>query len=86
MAREMPRITVTLPAELVEEVRSQVGPRKTSAWVARAIAERLARERLATAVAEYEAEAGPISDEDIAAAEEHTAWKPARSRRKSPAA
>jgi hypothetical protein len=85
MAREMPRITVTLPPDLVDEIRAQVGPRETSAWVARAITEYLARERLAAAVAEYEAETGPISEEDIAAAKNRTAWKPPR-RRRSPAA
>jgi Arc/MetJ-type ribon-helix-helix transcriptional regulator len=85
MAREMPRITVTLPPDLVDEIRAQVGPRETSAWVARAITEYLARERLAAAVAEYEAETGPISEEDIAAANKRTAWKPPR-RRRSPAA
>lgn len=82
----MPRITVTLPAELVEEIRAQVGRGETSAWVAQAISERLARQRLAAAVAAYEAETGPITDEDIAAAKDRTAWKPARVRRKSPAA
>ena len=86
MGREMPRITVTLPAELVEEMRALVGPRETSAWVARAVAERLSRERLAAAVADYEAETGPISAGDIAAAQKRTAWKPPRSRRKPPAA
>jgi Arc/MetJ-type ribon-helix-helix transcriptional regulator len=85
MAREMPRITVTLPADLVDEVRAQVGPRETSAWVAGAIAERLARERLAAAVADYEAETGPITEHDIATAKDRTRWKPPRARRKSPA-
>lgn len=82
----MPRITVTLPAELVEQLRAQVGTGETSAWVAGAIAERLARERLAAAVADYEAEAGAISDEDIAAAKKRTAWNPPGSRRRPPAA
>lgn len=86
MAREMPRITVTLPPDLVEEIRARVGPRETSAWVARAITEYLARERLAAAVAEYEGETSPISEDDIAAAKTRTAWKPARPRRRSPAA
>lgn len=86
MAREMPRVTVTLPADLVREMRSQVGPRETSAWVAKAIADRLALERLADAVTEYEANAGPITEEDIAAARRRTEWKPRRSRRKPPAA
>jgi hypothetical protein len=82
----MPRVTVTLPADLVEEMRARVGPRETSAWVAGAIADRLALERLGAAVAEYESENGPITDEDIAAALKRTAWKPTKSRRKPPAA
>lgn len=47
---------------------------------------RLARERLAAAIAEYEADAGPITDEDIAAARARTAWQPPARRRKPPAA
>ncbi|MGI9157045.1 MAG: hypothetical protein ACR2FG_10460 [Marmoricola sp.] len=35
-----------------------------------------AREGLAAAIAEYEADAGPITDEDIVAAKARTAWKP----------
>lgn len=86
MAREMPRVTVTLPAALVEEMRAQVGPRETSAWVAGAIADRLALERLGAAVADYESEHGEISDSDIAAALKRTAWRAGNSRRKPPAA
>lgn len=82
----MPRLTVTLPRELVQEVRSRVSPREISAWVAQAVAERLGREDLMAVVAEYEAEAGPISDEDIAVARRRTAWEPGRGRRKPPAA
>lgn len=82
----MPRLTVTLPPELVQEVRSRVGPGEISAWVAQALAERLGREDLLAAVVEYEAETGPITDEDIAAAKRHTAWEPAKGRRKPPAA
>jgi len=40
-------------------------------------AERLAMARLSAAVAEYEVDAGRITDEDIAAARAHTAWQPA---------
>lgn len=82
----MPQLTVTLPPELVQEVRSRVGPREISAWVAQAVAERLGREDLMAAVTEYEAEAGAITDEDIAAAKRRTAWEPGRGRQKPPAA
>jgi len=81
----MPRLTVTLPSDLVEEVRARAGRGGVSSWIAQAAAERLSRERLAAAVAEYEADAGPITDADIAAARARTAWKPT-ARRKPPAA
>jgi hypothetical protein len=86
MNREMPRLTVTLPGDLVEEVRERAGRGGVSSWIAQAAAERLARERLAAAIAEYEADAGPITDEDIAAARARTAWQPTTRRRKPPAA
>ncbi|HEU5267813.1 MAG TPA: hypothetical protein VFU35_13980 [Jatrophihabitans sp.] len=86
MDREMPRLTVTLPSDLVAEVRARAGRGGVSSWIAQAAAERLARERLAAAIAEYEAEAGPITDEVIAAARARTAWRPPARRRKPPAA
>lgn len=79
----MPRLTVTLPADLLDEVRARTGRGTVSSWIAQAVAERLARERLAAAVAEYEAESGVITDEDIAAARARTAWKPPAGRRTS---
>lgn len=82
----MPRLTVTLPPELVQEVRRRVGHREMSGWVALAISERLGREDLMAAVADYEAESGPITEEDIAAAKRRTAWELARRQRKPPAA
>lgn len=82
----MPRLTVTLPGDLVEEVRARAGRGGVSSWIAQAAAERLGRERLAAAIAEYEADAGLITDEDIAAARAHTAWQPPPRHRKPPAA
>lgn len=69
----MPRLTVTLPGDLAEEVRARAGRRGVSSWIAQAAAERLGRERLAAAIAEYEADAGLVTDEDIAAARTRTA-------------
>ncbi len=86
MDREMPRLTVTLPGDLAEEVRVRAGRGGVSSWIAQAAAERLARERLSAAIAEYEADAGRITDEDIAAARARTAWQPVARRRKPPAA
>lgn len=82
----MPRLTVTLPGDLVDEVRRRAGRGGVSSWMAQAAAERLAREHLAAAIAEYETDAGPISEEDIAAARARTAWQPTAGRRKPPAA
>lgn len=48
------------------------------------MAERLSRERLAAAIAEYESETGPITEEDIAAARARTAWEPRDARRRKP--
>lgn len=86
MTREMPRVTVTLPAELVAEMRARIGPRETSAWVAAAIADRLALEGLGAVIADYEAEFGAITEDDIALALDRTAWTPPKSRRRPPAA
>lgn len=82
----MPRLTVTLPADMVEDVRARADRGNVSSWIAQAVAERLARERLAAAIAEYEAEAGVITDEDIAAARARTVWEPASARRRKPPA
>ena len=86
MDRAMPRLTITLPADLVEDVRARAEHGNISSWIAQAVAERLSRERLAAAIAEYEAEAGAITDEDIAAARAHTTWEPSLRRSKPPAA
>lgn len=82
----MPRLTVTLPGDLLDEVRTRAGRGGVSSWMAQAAAERLGRERLAAAIAEYEAEEGAITEEDIAAARARTAWQPPGRRRKPPAA
>ncbi len=82
----MPRLTVTLPGDLVDEVRRRAGRGGVSAWIAQAAAERLAREQLAAAIAEYETDAGPITEKDIAAARARTTWQATARRRKPPAA
>lgn len=82
----MPRLTVTLPGDLVDEVRRRAGRGGVSSWMAQAAADRLARENLAAAIAEYEVDAGPITEKDIAAARASTTWQPAARHRKPPAA
>ena len=68
------RLTVTVDADLVEAGNAAVAAGRAeslSGWVNLALAERKAKERrlraLAEAVADYEAQFGPISDEEIAA-------------------
>lgn len=82
----MPRLTVTLPADLVEEVQARAERGNASSWIAPAVAERLARERLSAAIAEYDAEAGVITDEDIAARARISWGTPSIRRRKPPVA
>lgn len=82
----MPRLTVTLPAQLLDAVRERAGRGGVSSWIAQAAADRLSREQLGAAIADYEAEAGPLTADDLAAALERTAWRPAGERRSSPAA
>lgn len=52
MADEMVRIHIMLPRRVVEAVDRLVGPRKRSAFVAPAVAEKLAHEQLGKALAE----------------------------------
>jgi hypothetical protein len=86
MERAMPRLTITLPAALIEDVRARADRGNVSPWVAQAVAERLARERLAAAITEYEGEAGSITDDEIVAARSRTAWEPSARRHSPPAA
>jgi metal-responsive CopG/Arc/MetJ family transcriptional regulator len=68
------RITVTVDAEILEagnEAVAQGREESLSAWVNRALAERVAKERrlaaMAAAISAYEAEFGAISEEELAA-------------------
>ncbi len=68
------RLTVTVDPHLVQAGQEAVAERRVdslSAWVNIALAERAAKDRrlraLAQAVAAYEAEFGPITDEELAA-------------------
>lgn len=82
----MPRLTVTLPADLLDAVRQRAGRGGVSSWMAQAAADRLSREQLGAAIADYEAEAGPLTPEDLAGALERTAWQPANKGRNTSAA
>ncbi len=68
------RVTVTIEFDLLDEVRAFVKEgtcRSLSEWINEAIAERLAEDRrlavLRQMIAEYEAEHGVITEEDMAA-------------------
>ncbi|MER6105374.1 hypothetical protein ABT115_24480 [Streptomyces sp. NPDC001832] len=63
------KYTVTLPEELAEEIRSEVGPGAFSAYVTRAIERQREHDRLGELVERMEGEYGPVADTDLAAAE-----------------
>jgi hypothetical protein len=60
---------VTLPEELAEEIRSEVGPGGFSRYVTQAVERQRERERLHEAVDWWENEHGPITEEELAEAE-----------------
>lgn len=63
------KYTVTLPEELAEEIRAEVGPGAFSAYVTRAIERQRGHDRLGELVERLEGEYGPVTDVDLAAAE-----------------
>jgi hypothetical protein len=74
MAQRKQRLTVTVDPELIEAATRAVSAghaSSLSAWVNQALAERAARDRrlqaLADAIADYEAQYGRITDEEMAA-------------------
>ena len=56
------RAHIVMPAELVEKIDAQVGPRKRSRFVQEAVEEKLRRQRLKASLAEM---AGSLADVDI---------------------
>jgi Arc/MetJ-type ribon-helix-helix transcriptional regulator len=62
------KYTVTLPEELAEEIRSEVGPGAFSAYVTQAIRRQRDNDRLGELVTWLEEEYGPVSEEALAAA------------------
>ncbi|MGY1498685.1 hypothetical protein ACW4TU_19165 [Streptomyces sp. QTS52] len=63
------KYTVTLPEELAEEIRSEVGPGGFSAYVTQAIERQREQDRLGELVAWLEEEHGPVTEAELAAAE-----------------
>lgn len=62
------KYTVTLPEELAEEIRSEVGPGAFSAYVTRAIERQRERDRLGELVGWMQEKDGPLTEEEQAAA------------------
>ncbi|GAA2598649.1 hypothetical protein GCM10010304_52760 [Streptomyces roseoviolaceus] len=63
------KYTVTLPEELAEEIRQDVGSGGFSAYVTRAIERQRERDRLGELVARLEEEHGSVTDDELASAE-----------------
>ena len=63
------KYTVTLPEELAEEIRREVGAGGFSAYVTRAIERQREQDRLGELVGWMQEEGGPLTDEEMAAAE-----------------
>lgn len=63
------KYTVTLPEELAEEVRREVGPGGFSAYVTRAIERQREQDRLGDLVAWLEEQHGPLTEAELAEAE-----------------
>ncbi|MFC6704835.1 CopG family transcriptional regulator [Flexivirga alba] len=59
--------SVTMPAETSEGVRSRVGARGFSAYIAGAVARQLERDALGDLLSEMEAEHGPVDEAEVAA-------------------
>ena len=57
------KVSVSLPQDLVEEVRSRVGPREFSAYVAEAVAHKLRMQMLGEIVDDHVARNGPIPED-----------------------
>ncbi|MFD3512030.1 hypothetical protein [Streptomyces sp. NPDC058657] len=62
------KYTVTLPEELAEEIRSEVGPGAFSAYVTQAVKRQRDNDRLGELVTWLEKEYGPVTPEARAAA------------------
>lgn len=56
------KVSVSLPEDVVREVRARVGPRAFSSYVAEAVEQRLRLQMLGEIVDDYVAKHGPISD------------------------
>ncbi|GGO98712.1 hypothetical protein [Wenjunlia tyrosinilytica] len=62
------KYSISLPEDLAETVRTHVGPGGFSAYVAEALEQRVAMDRLREIVADFETHNDPLSREEIEAA------------------
>jgi hypothetical protein len=62
------KYSVSLPEDLAEAVRAHAGPGAFSAYVAEAVEQRVAMDRLREIVADFETDGDPLSREEIDAA------------------
>ncbi|WP_320778402.1 CopG family transcriptional regulator [Streptomyces sp. CRN 30] len=67
------KVTVTIPEELLEEIRSEVAERGMSAYVTEALRLKRDRDRLRELVDWLEEEHGPVTEDERAAALEELA-------------
>jgi len=65
MASGYAKVSVTLPASLVERIKTRVGARGVSGYVAHALEEEERREALRTWLSQQDAEHGPVSAESM---------------------
>ncbi|CAL9541046.1 hypothetical protein [Streptomyces sp. enrichment culture] len=62
------KYSISLPEELAEAVRTHAGPGSFSAYVAEALEQRVAMDKLREIVADFETDNDPLSREEIEAA------------------
>jgi uncharacterized protein YgbK (DUF1537 family) len=72
------KVSVSLPEDVVREVRARVGPRAFSSYVAEAVEQRLRLQMLGEIVDDYVVNHGPISEE--VAREVDAEWRAALGR------
>ena len=63
MASEYAKVSVTLPASLLERIKARVGDRGVSRYVAQALEAEERRDELRSWLAAQDAEFGPVPDE-----------------------
>lgn len=62
------KLSVTIPADLAEELRSRAGRGNVSAYVTEALVRQLEHDRLGDLLAELAEVHGPVTDEELARA------------------